>query len=293
MDLVVATPAFLDMTFVGLEALPALGQERFAGDILRSPGGGAITAVAAARLGLRTALVAPLGDDAPGEWVREQLENEGITVTGRPTRRMPQTLVMPVGEERAMVTVDPGARARADDVAAHAPSAVAVNLDQLDLVPESTRAYVTVGDDDARAFAQKPPAAIGRASALFLDRQDALLLTGASELDAALAKLADLVCMVVIPHGAHGSVAVIDGERIETPDFDTGHVVDTTGDCDLRCAAYAWSHLRGDDPAESLSWAQLYAKLAAGVPTATGGAVTQERLLEAGARHGLGRATPA
>jgi hypothetical protein len=35
MDLVVATPAFLDMTVVGLEGLPALGQETFAGDLLR------------------------------------------------------------------------------------------------------------------------------------------------------------------------------------------------------------------------------------------------------------------
>ena len=43
-DLAVATPAFLDLTFVGLEQIPAPGEERFAGDLLRSPGGGAITA---------------------------------------------------------------------------------------------------------------------------------------------------------------------------------------------------------------------------------------------------------
>ena len=287
MDLVVATPAFLDMTLVGLEGLPALGQERFAGDLLRSPGGGAITAVAAARLGLRTALVAPLGDDVAGELVRGELEREGVTVTATRTWRTPQTLVMPVGEERAMITVDPGARARKEDIAEHSPSAVAANLDQLHLLPDGARAYVTCGDDDARAFALKPPAAIGRASVLFLDRQDALLLTGATALDAALSRLAELVEMVVIPHGAHGSVAVIEGERVETPDFDTGPVVDTTGDCDLRCAAYAWSHLRGGDAVESLLWAQLYSKLATTVPTATGGAVTHERLLAEGASRGL------
>jgi sugar/nucleoside kinase (ribokinase family) len=290
MDLVVATPAFLDMTFVGLESLPALGQERFAGDLVRTPGGGAITAVAAARLGLRTALVAPLGDDRVGEFVRAELEAEGITVSGPRTSRTPQTLVMPVGEQRAMVTVDPGARARAEDVARHSPVAVAVNLDQLNVVPEGALAYVTCGDDDARAFAHKPPAAIGRASVLFLDVQDALLLTGEQTLDPALSKLADLVAMVVVPYGAHGSVAVIDGERIETPDFDTGPVVDTTGDCDLRCAAYAWSHQRGAEPVQSLAWAQLYAKLATKVPTATGGAVSLERLLEEGAGRGLGPA---
>src|SRR3954447_12813790 len=59
-DVVVAVPAFLDMTFVGLEALPGLGEERFAGDLVRSPGGGAITAIGAARLGL-TVAAAPAG----------------------------------------------------------------------------------------------------------------------------------------------------------------------------------------------------------------------------------------
>ena len=37
-DLVVATPVFLDLTFVGLESLPELGEERFAAELLRSPG---------------------------------------------------------------------------------------------------------------------------------------------------------------------------------------------------------------------------------------------------------------
>jgi len=287
MDLVVATPAFLDLTFIGLESLPALGQERFAGDLVRSPGGGAITAIAAARLGLRTALAAPLGDDQMGDLVASALEHEGVTVAGARAGRTPQTLVMPVGEERAMITVDPGVRAREADIAALAPVAVAASLDQLHLVPDGAHAYVTCGDDDARAFAHKPPATIGRARALFLDRQDALLLTGASALDQALSQLADLVETVVVGQGGHGSLAVRGGQRIQTPDFDTGPVVDTTGDCDLRCAAYAWADLRGAEPDECLAWAHLYAKLATTVPTATRGAVTHDRLLEEGTQRGL------
>ena len=74
-ELAVTTPAFLDLTFVGLEALPGPGEERYAGDLIRSPGGGAITAVAGARLGLKTALVAPLGSDLAGELVRRELES--------------------------------------------------------------------------------------------------------------------------------------------------------------------------------------------------------------------------
>jgi len=83
LDLAVATPSFLDLTFTGLEALPALGEERFASDLLRSPGGGAITAVGAARLGLSTALAAPLGNDVAGELVMEVLREDGVSVVER------------------------------------------------------------------------------------------------------------------------------------------------------------------------------------------------------------------
>src|SRR3954466_6376660 len=92
-ELAVMTPAFLDLTFVGLEALPGPGQERYAGDLLRSPGGGAITAVAAARLGLATALVAPLGNDLAGDFVKREVEDEGVTVSGFRPDHTPQTVI--------------------------------------------------------------------------------------------------------------------------------------------------------------------------------------------------------
>ena len=111
-DLVVATPVFLDLTFVGLESLPGLGEERFAAELLRTPGGGAITAVGATRLGLSAAVAAPLGEDVAGDLVRGALADEGVSWIGtRPAPRTPTTVVMPFGGDRAMVTVDPGARA--------------------------------------------------------------------------------------------------------------------------------------------------------------------------------------
>jgi sugar/nucleoside kinase (ribokinase family) len=269
--------------------LPAPGEERFAGELLRSPGGGAITAVAAARLGLQTALVAPLGSDLGGEYVRRELEAQGVAVAGFRTKRTPETVVMPVGEERTMVTVDPGVRARASDVAALTPVAIAANLDQLDLLPNGTRSYLTCGDDDARAFSrQLPPKPVG-ARALFLNASDALVLTNTDSPEAAAEMLGDWVQSVVITLGAERVIAVTGGRRVEIPDFETGPVVDTTGDRDLLCAAYAWADLRGANADERLSWAQLYSRLAMGVPTATGGAVSEERLLEEGAKRGLSR----
>ena len=178
-DVVVAVPAFMDMTFVGLEGLPGLGEERFAGDLVRSPGGGAITAIGCARLGLATALAAPLGHDAAGDLIGPMLEDEGVQLVGPRSSRTPVTAVMPIGDERAMVTYDPGVRARATDVAALSPRAVITGLSQLDVVPANTRAYVTVGDDDARAFAGRLPGAASRATGLFIEQREALVLTGA------------------------------------------------------------------------------------------------------------------
>jgi len=286
-DLTVTTPAFLDLTFVGLEALPGPGEERFAGDLLRSPGGGAITVVAAARLGLEAALVAPLGDDLAGEFVRREVEAEGVQVTGYRPTKTPQTVVMPVGDQRTMVTVDPGVRARAADIADLQPAAVACNVAQLDLVPDGARAYLTCGDDDARAFAGRPPAGLADIQGLFLGVPDAITLTGAEGVEAAAEKLAETIPTVVLTLGARGLLAIVDGRRVEVPEFEARPVVDPTGDRDLMCAAYAWADLRGASVEDALAWAWLYTRLAMTVPTATGGALTEERLLEEGAARGL------
>ena len=75
----------------------------------------------------------------------------------------------------------------------------------------------------------------------------------------------------------------------ETPSYATGPAVDTTGDRDLLCAAFAWADLRGADARTATAWAQLYADLAMTVPTATGGALHEAELLAAGAERGLVR----
>jgi ribokinase len=288
-ELAVATPAYLDLTFVGLEALPAAGEERFAGELIRSPGGGAITAVAAARLGLDTALVAPVGDDLGGEYVRREVERDGVAVAGFRTKRTPETVIMPIGEQRTMVTVDPGIRARASDVAGLTPVAIAANLDQLDLVPNGVRAYLTCGDDDARAFSGNMPKRNVGARAMFLNVQDACVLTGTDSAEAAAGALADWIETVVVTVDSRRVVAFAEGRQVEVPDFSPGPVVDTTGDRDLLCAAFAWADLRGAQPQERIAWAQLYSQLAMGVPTAVGGAVSEQRLLEEGATRGLAR----
>jgi ribokinase len=274
-DLAVATPAFIDVTYVGLEALPRPGEERFARDLVVSPGGGAITAIGAAQLGLATALVAPLGADGPG------------TVAVPRSGRTPVTTIMPVDGERAMVTFDPGARVTAADVAALAPRAVVAGLDQLELVPDGVPAYVSCGDDDARRHAGRPPSGLARARTLLLNRSEAQQLTGEADPEAGAAALAELAESVVVTLGPDGALAVVDGRLVRADGFDVGRVVDTTGAGDLFAAAWAWADRTPLDAAERLRWAVLYAALSVTVPTGAAGAVPLARLMEEGARRGL------
>ena len=286
-DVVVSVPAFLDMTFVGLEGLPGLGEERFAGDLVRSPGGGAITAIGTARLGLATALVSPLGSDPAGDVVRDVMDEEGVQVVGPTCPRTPVTMVMPIEGERAMVTYDPGVRARAADVAALAPRAVVIGLSQLDVVPGGARAYVTVGDDDARAFAGRLPGQAARATGLQIDQREALVLTGAGTPQEAAAMLGARVPAVAVSLNGGGATAVVDGEALEVEGFEVGHAVDSTGSSDLFVAAWAWGDAIGMPVADTLRWAELYSALSVRVPTGAAGATPLGELMEEGARRGL------
>jgi ribokinase len=287
LDLAVATPSFLDLTFTGLESLPALGEERFASDLVRSPGGGAITAVAAARLGLSTALAAPLGNDVAGELVMEVLREDGVAVVERRAPRTPTTVVMPLNADRAMVTVDPGVRASTADVAALAPRAVSANLDLLYVVPDGAAAYITCGDDDARAFAGRPPAQLSGVRTLFVSEKEALQLTGAGTIDDAAVRLAEQVETVVITLGARGAMSLTGDTRVDVAAHDAGPAVDATGAGDLLVAAYIWGDLRGAGAEERLRWAVIYAGLSVVKPTAVAGASDEATLLAAGAERGL------
>ena len=92
-DLVVVGDCNPDVLVLGDEVTPAFGQEEklvSASISLAWGGPAAITALAAARLGLQVALVAAVGDDPAGQFMVAELAKESVetaAVAVRPTAR--------------------------------------------------------------------------------------------------------------------------------------------------------------------------------------------------------------
>jgi ribokinase len=295
-DLAVASPAFLDITFIGLSGLPVPGEEHFATDLHHSPGGGAITATGAARLGLDVTLAAPLGDDDTGARIRAALERDGVACVPAHPGATAITVVLPVSGDRAMITYNPGARVRPGELEELAPRAVVCGLEQLGDMPAASLVYASLGDGEARAYAgliaetgrlPERPDSAPSAQTLFVNEAEARILTGMADPEAAATALGALVETVVVTVGPRGAIAFSDGQLTVAPGVTTGPAVDTTGAGDLFVAAYVWADLQGADLAARLDWAVLYAALSVTTATGTGGAGGAAELMEEGTRRGL------
>jgi ribokinase len=285
-DLAVGGTAFLDLTFAGLSAIPAPGQERYADDLLRSPGGAAITAIGAARLGLRVALCSALGRDEAGRSLQEALTAEGILLTGPIVERTAVTVVLPSHGDRAMATFDPGDRLRAEDLALPEARAVLIALGDAALAPPGTRAYLSVGDAEADAHAGLLPEAARGARALFANEGEALRLSGEPDAERAALALAAHVESAVVTLGPRGALAASGGEtfRAQVPKRE---VVNPTGAGDLFAAAWIWADLWGAGVQDRLRWASVAAASSVGHHVVTDAAVPLAALIAAGEELGL------
>jgi sugar/nucleoside kinase (ribokinase family) len=109
LDLLVIGDCNPDVMVVGSDVTPAFGQEeKLVERISLEIGGSAsITAVAAARLGLRVALAAAVGDDPAGRFMLGQLAAEGVDTSYlavRDDEPTGMTVALSAGGDRAILT---------------------------------------------------------------------------------------------------------------------------------------------------------------------------------------------
>jgi sugar/nucleoside kinase (ribokinase family) len=111
LDLLIVGDCNPDVLVLGDDLMPAFGQQEKLVDrmALVVGGSGSITAVAAARLGLRVALVAAIGDDAAGKFMLAELARAGVDTRFVAVReRLPtgMTIALSQGDDRAILTAE-------------------------------------------------------------------------------------------------------------------------------------------------------------------------------------------
>ncbi len=289
LDLLVIGDCNPDVLVLGDDVAPAFGQqEKLVGSISLVVGGSAaITAVAAARLGLRVALAATIGCDPAGEFMLGQLASEGVDTTAiltRPGLATGMTVALSHGDDRAILTALGAMTAL---VAADVPDELLsrarhLHVSSYFMVQHSlgpglhdlfatarargtTTSLDTNWDPAGRWTDDQLRAILTQTDVLLPNEEEARQLSGEPTLDGAIRSLTTAGPKVAVKLGARGALCADDKRShwIEPPPS-LGPVVDTTGAGDCFNAGLITGLLRGLDlPA------------AAGVGCAAGSASTR------------------
>ena len=269
-DVVVVGSLNLDLV-VSVPHLPAPGETVVGGDVQRHHGGkGANQAVAAARLGRRTAMVGCVGDDEAGRALVARLEAEGVDPRHvRALDDMPSgtalITVAPDGENE--IVVSPGANARLSAVDVRGASTTleeaAVTLVQLEIPMETVAAAAEIAGG---TFILNPAPAsrlasdvLARVDVLIPNRIELAAIAG-SEVPGSLRDVSDVVDRIrgvdriVTTLGADGAFVADGAERTHVPAASV-NAVDTTAAGDAFCGAIADALARGQSLVDATRWA--------------------------------------
>ncbi|MEU0671792.1 ribokinase [Streptomyces sp. NPDC006172] len=270
-DLLVVGSANADLV-IGVERRPGAGETVLGSDLAVHPGGkGANQAVAAARLGARTALLARVGDDAHGRLLLDAqraagVDTVGLLVGGAPTG-VALITVDPSGDNSIVVSPGANGRLTPQDVRAaaglfHASRVVSAQLEiPLETVVEVVRCLAPGSRFVLNPSPPRPlPAEVLAAcDPLIVNEHEARVILGDAAVgdepeDWARILLAKGPRSVVVTLGADGAlVASAEGVvRVASVPVDA---VDTTGAGDSFTAALAWKLGAGSSPAEAAAYA--------------------------------------
>ncbi|TPQ21025.1 ribokinase [Streptomyces sporangiiformans] len=269
-DLLVVGSANADLV-IGVDRRPGAGETVLGSDLALHPGGkGANQAVAAARLGARTALLARVGDDAHGRLLLDSQRDAGVDtaavlVGGAPTG-VALITVDPSGDNS--IVVSPGANGHLTPKDVRAASALLaasrVISAQLE-IPLETVVEVVRGLRPGTRFVlnpspprELPEDVLAACDPLIVNEHEARVVLGVDTGDTpeqwAEALLALGPRSVVVTLGADGALVAdaAGSARVASVKVDA---VDTTGAGDAFTAALAWRLGLGESLAEAARYA--------------------------------------
>ncbi len=282
-----------DLVLTGLESPePRLGTEQFFGHMERTLGGsGALTSVTLSRLGLRSALVARVGDDEPAAFCRTILEREGVAphLLVNPTLATGITIAVAYPADRMLLT---SAGTIADLAAEDIPPELQAQIRHLhvssyfmqkklqpglaDLFTAArahgaTTSLDTGWDPAGKWMDEHLVSALAVTDLFFPNMTELAHLTGLDEPDAAAVRLLGFgTGAVVLKDGSHGARYYSPTER----HIDRGFAItplDTTGAGDAFDAGYIAAMLEGRSNPDRLRFANACGAVVAGVRGGAGG----------------------
>lgn len=265
-DLLVLGDVNPDLVLAGGNVVPAFGQAEHVVDDaeLTLGGSGAIMAAGAARLGLHVALAGVVGEDLFGVWARGQLAARGVNTTGVlqvPGARTGVSVILSGERDRAILThlgtidaltvdlIDPALLGNARHV--HVSSyflqtALAPGLPGLlrQLRDRGATTSVDPNWDPAEAWDGGLLDLLRDVDVFLPNDMEVRRIAHTSDLDAALALLADRGGLVVAKAGADGAIAATREGIARAPARPTT-VLDTTGAGDSFDAGFLAGWLGG------------------------------------------------
>jgi ribokinase len=232
--------------------LPGAGETLLATATSRLPGGkGANQAVAAARAGASTTLIAAIGDDADGRLVHGALVAAGVDVRPVRTSAVPTGLAVVLLDDRGQnsIVVAPGANATIERLLPYERDAIgeaAVLLCQLEVplpviveaahVARAAGRIVVVNAAPPRAL---PDALVDAVDVLVVNEHEAREIAGTADLDRAVDEMLARVPAVVVTLGESGARIAERGGRHRRLPAPAVRAVDTTGAGDTFCGVLA------------------------------------------------------
>jgi len=298
-DLLVLGDANPDLVLHGGDVVPAFGQaEHLVDDARLTIGGsGAILACGAAKLGLRVAIAAVVGDDLFGRFVRDGLADRGVDVSGirvDPDAPTGVTVVLSGPDDRAILTM-PG-------------TISALSVDRVDqgLLERARHVHVSSYFLQTALTASLPDVFIGvrgrggttsvdpnwdpserwdggllellAVTDVFLpNAMEATRVAHTSDLGAAGRSLAERAGVVVIKNGDRGAMAMREGQTYRVDPVRVP-LVDSTGAGDSFDAGFLAAWLGGADLDRALALANVCGALST---RSMGGTTTQATMDDA------------
>jgi sugar/nucleoside kinase (ribokinase family) len=299
LDLLVLGDTNPDLVLHGGDVVPAFGQAEHLVDdaILTIGGSGAILACGAARLGLRVAIAAVVGDDLFGRFVRDGLAEHGVNVSGiRVDPKTPTgvTVVLSGPDDRAILTmpgtiaglsidrIDPALLERARHVHVSSyflQSALTPSLVDVFLGVRGRGGTTSVDPnwDPSERWDGGLLDLLAVSDVFLPNAMEATRVAHTSDLDAATRSLGERAGVVAIKNGDRGAIARSEGvtHRVEPVRV---ALVDSTGAGDSFDAGFLAAWLDGAPVERALALANVCGALST---RAIGGTSTQATMEEA------------